>query len=229
MEKRFCTRTDAGRLLAERLTKYADREDVLVLGIANNGIPLARAIADTLNIAMDVLVVYRITVPQAPDYTIGAVTHNDVFIRNTEIIERYHVPAEIIQQLEQRAYFLMEEQDYKYHANKEHVELDNRTVILVDDGIETGATMRAAITTLGYVPDSIIIATPVASLRVRKMLADEADEVVTLITPREEPVLIREWYDEGEDVTDNQAAALLNPAGHSLLSKAGFYAENVTS
>jgi putative phosphoribosyl transferase len=229
MDKRLCNRSHAGNLLAKRLNDYAGREDVLILAIANNGIPVGCAVAEALDVALDVLTVSRIPVPDHPEITLGAVAQNDIFIRNAEIIERYNIPQDVIEKLEQEAYFHMEKQDTKFHSNNPIPELDGRTIILVDDGIETGATMRAAITAIGYAPDSIIVAIPVVSTRVCKMIADEVDEVISLLVPREEPVYVSRWYDESADVSDDEAVELLSHPPHSLLRKKAFYSENAFS
>lgn len=227
MQKKFCTRRDAGVLLAEHLKEYTNRTDVMVLALPNNGIPIAYEIATALDVDLDVITVCRIDVPEAPEVTLGAVAPHNIFIQNPEIIDRYHIPPDVIEKEKQQAYSRIAAWDEKFHTNTPIPELDHRTVILVDDGMETGATMRAAIAAIGWIPDSIVVAVPLVSKRVATMIQEEVDEVVTLITPQD-PVNAAAWYDEAGDISDQEALDLLNRPRHSTLSKAGFYTENVT-
>ena len=207
--QRFRNRTDAGRRLAEKLTAYAHRPDVLVLALPRGGVPVAFEVARSLDAPLDVFVVRKLGVPGHEELAMGAVATGGVRVLNEEIVHGLGIPESQIDAVAARELQELMRREGAYRGGQPPLRVDDKTVILVDDGLATGATMRAAVRALRQQhPQRIVVAVPTASPDTCEALRAEADEVVCLTTP--EPFLaVGYWYDDFAQTTDAEVGDLL--------------------
>jgi putative phosphoribosyl transferase len=206
---KFRTRSEAGRLLARRLKNYEGRPDVLVLGLPRGGVPVAFEVARALRAPLDVLVVRKLGVPGHPELAMGAIAADGVLVLNQDLINRLHINEGAIARVAAEEQEELERLSQMYRGVQPPTEPHARRVILVDDGIATGATMRAAIAALrSQQPAAIIVAAPVASVESIEALAQEADQVVTILTPPDF-YAVGVWYEEFPQVTAGEVRAFL--------------------
>jgi putative phosphoribosyl transferase len=214
-ETRFRNRTDAGQLLATQLTQYANRSDVLVLGIPRGGITVAFEVAKALNAPLDVCFVRKLGVPAHPELAMGAIAAGGFQVLNEEILDWMRISGHTIAEVADRELQALQHHDCIYRGDRPLPNIRDRMVILVDDGLATGAMMRAAIGILKpQQPQRIIIAVPVAPLDTYTELSTEVDEVVCVITP-EQLGGIGLWYEDFEQTTDEEVCELLNVVARS--------------
>jgi len=208
----FSDRRAAGRDLAQRLSRYAHRPDVIVLALPRGGVPVAAELADALQVPLDVFVVRKLAVPGQPEVAMGAIATGGVRLLNEDIVSGLEIQEATIETIasDERAELLRRENAYR--AIRPAHDLSGRTVLLVDDGAATGASMRVAITALRQCrPARIIAALPVASTGACARIADVADAVVCAATP--EPFrAVALWYDDFEQVEDEEVHDLLAQA-----------------
>ena len=204
-------RRSAGRLLAQRLEIYSHRAGVLVLGLPRGGIPVAHQIAEHLEAPLDVLLVRKLGVPGQRELAFGAIAAGGVRVLDPEIISAAHVTPHEIEQIAGEELRLLEAGNLRYRDHRPAREVRGRIVIVADDGIATGSTMKAAVEALrSQNPSKIIVATPVVSVEAAAMLRQIADEVVSLAQP--EPFYaVGFWYEDFSQITDDEVYALLNP------------------
>jgi putative phosphoribosyl transferase len=177
-------REQAGQLLGERLAKYADRDDVLVLALPRGGVPIAREIAKLLRAAMDIFVVRKLGVPGFEELAMGAIAAGGAEYIDENVVESLEISKEAIDGVVLAERAEMARREAAYRGARGAIDVRGRVVILVDDGIATGSTVRVAIAALrGLGPARVIVATGVAPASTAKMLAAEADEFVALLTP----------------------------------------------
>jgi putative phosphoribosyl transferase len=177
-------REQAGQLLGERLAKYADRDDVLILALPRGGVPIAREIAKRLRAAMDIFVVRKLGVPGFEELAMGAIAAGGAEYIDENVVESLQISREAIDSVVLAERAEMARREGAYRGSRGAIEVRGRVVILVDDGIATGSTIRVAIAALrGLGPVRVIVATGVAPASTAKMLAAEADEFVALLTP----------------------------------------------
>src|SRR5215831_5450711 len=161
---RFRDRTDAGRRLAEKLAAYADRPDIVVLGLPRGGVPVAFEVARALAAPLDVFVVRKLGVPGHEELAMGAVASGGVRVLNDEIVHGLGISDQILDAVEAEGLLELSRRERLYRGGRPPAEIDGRTVIVVDDGLATGATMRAVIQALKqHHPARIIVAVPTAS------------------------------------------------------------------
>jgi putative phosphoribosyl transferase len=200
MEYPFRDRSEAGRLLARELSQYADREDVIVLALPRGGMPVGFEIARALHVPLDVFVVRKLGVPGHEELAMGAIASGGVLV-----IE----PAEMIAELAAREDRERSRREREYRGDRPEPEVRGRTVILVDDGLATGSTMRAAVAALRKLqPARIVVAVPVAASTTCAELAEVADDIVCARTP-EHFRSVSEWYGEFPQTTDEEVRELL--------------------
>jgi putative phosphoribosyl transferase len=210
METRFCNRTEAGKLLASKLTQYANRPDVLILGIPHGGVTVAFEVAKALNAPLDICLVRKLGVPGHPELAMGAVAAGGVQVLNEDLIDWLQISGHTIAEVGDREVKELQRCDLIYRNNRSLPQIRDRIVILVDDGLATGSMMRAAIGVLKpQQPQRIIIAVPVAPLDTCDRLRSEVDEVVCLMTP-EQFCGIGLWYEDFTPTTDDEVCELLN-------------------
>lgn len=209
MEPRFHNRTEAGRRLAAQLSQYANSPDVLVLGLPRGGIPVAYEIAKALHVPLDVWLVRKLGVPGQEELAMGAIASGGVMILNNEIINLLKISREAVEQVAAAEKQELERRDQAYRGDRPLPQIENHTIILVDDGIATSSTLRAAIAALQrHQPKHIVVAAPVAPPSVCESLKTIVDDVVCLNTP--EPLhSIGMWYIDFSQTTDNEVRDLL--------------------
>ena len=211
--QRFRNRTDAGRRLAEKLAAYADRPDVLVLALPRGGVPVGFEVARALGAPLDVFLVRKLGVPGYEELAMGAVATGGVRVLNDEIVRGLGISEHEIDAVVARELRELSRRDRLYRGDRPLWDVAGRTVILVDDGLATGATMRAAVQALRQQqPGRIVAAVPTASPDTCQVLKAEADDVICAITP--EPFFaVGHWYDDFAQTTDDEVRELLARQG----------------
>src|SRR3989440_8908914 len=205
----FRDRRDAGRLLAEKLAAYASRPDVLVLALPRGGVPVAYEVAHRLGAPLDVFVVRKLGVPGHEELAMGAVATGGVRVLNDQLVEQLGIPDQMIDAVAARERQELARRERLYRGGRPPPDVRGRRVILVDDGLAIGATMRAAVMALRQLqPARIVVAVPTASPETCEELKAEADDVVCAITP--EPFLaVGHWYEDFSQTTDEEVRDLL--------------------
>ncbi len=209
MKQRFHDRTEAGKLLAAQLGEYADRSDVWVLGLPRGGVPVAYEVAHALNLPLDICLVRKLGVPGQPELAMGAIAPGNVMVLNHEILKSLGVSRLALQHVIENEELELERRDRAYRENRPEPDVEGRTVILVDDGIATGSTLRAAIATLRQKhPKEIVVAVPVAPTSTCESLRAIVDKIICLSTP--EPInSIGMWYVDFSQTSDQEVRHLL--------------------
>ena len=211
--QRFRNRTDAGRQLAEKLAAYTNRPGVLVLALPRGGVPVGFEVARALGAPLDVFLVRKLGVPGYEELAMGAVATGGVRVLNDEIVRGLGISEHEIDAAAARELQELARRQRLYRGDRPLPDVAGRTVILVDDGLATGATMRAAIQALRQQqPARIVVAVPTASPDTCEALKAEADDVVCAMTP--EPFLaVGHWYEDFTQTTDDEVRELLARGG----------------
>jgi putative phosphoribosyl transferase len=206
---RFANRQDAGRRLAARLDGYLHRSDVIVLGLPRGGVPVAAEIAARLGAPLDVCLVRKLGVPGHPELAMGAIAAGGIEVLSAPLIADLGIPAAAGQQVALRERLELERRDRVYRGARPPVAVGDRIVIVVDDGLATGATMDAAIVALQQLrPAEIVVAAPVGAPETCERLRRQADHVVCLETPQAFRA-VGEWYDDFSETSDQDVQRLL--------------------
>jgi len=210
MPERFRNRQSAGRLLAEKLTAYANGPDVLVLALPRGGVPVAYEVARALGAPLDVFLVRKLGVPGHEELAMGAVATGGVRVLNDQIVQHLGIPSYVIDGVAAQEQQELARRERLYRGNRPPPDVRGRTVILVDDGLATGATMRAAVMAVRQLhPARIVAAIPTASPDTCDALRTEVDDVICAITP--EPFLaVGHWYEDFSQTTDDEVRNLLS-------------------
>lgn len=205
----FRDRTEAGRQLAARLARFANHPQAVVLGLPRGGVPVAYEVARGLNLPLDVFLVRKLGVPGHEELAMGAIASGGVRVLNEDVVRLLRIPASVVDEAARREQHELERRDREYRDARPPPALAGQVCILVDDGLATGSTMRAAVAALrGLDPLRILVAVPVAPPDVCNELARLADEVVCLETP--EPFYaVGAWYEDFTQITDQQIRDLL--------------------
>jgi len=216
---RFRDRQEAGRVLADLLKAFAGRPDVIVLALPRGGVPVAFEVASALHAPLDVFVVRKLGVPGHEELAMGAVASGGVGVLNQDIVRDLGLPKAAIEAAVQREELELRRRERVYRDGRPLPDLKNRVVILVDDGLATGATMRAAAQALRrHEPERIIVAVPTAAPDTCEALKSEVDEVICAITP--EPFqAVGLWYDEFPQTSDEEVRDLLARSAAGLVSQ----------
>ena len=210
MAKTYLDREDAGKKLAAALHKYQGQKDVVVFALPRGGVPVAFEVARRLKAPLDILVVRKIGVPGQPELAMGAVASGGVIIRNEHVIRAVGIGPDRFDAAVAAARDELTEQEAALRGTELRVDLTDRTVIVVDDGMATGSTMRAAVEALRTLePERIVIAVPVGAPEVVVQLGPIADEVVCLLTPRN-LVAVGSWYQSFGQTTEMEVRRLLD-------------------
>jgi putative phosphoribosyl transferase len=206
---RFADRFDAGRRLADRLGRYRDRDDVIVLGLPRGGVPVAAEVAGALDAPLDVFVVRKLGVPGHEELAMGAIASGGVRVLNDDVVRSVGIREELLEAVTARERETLEAQERAYRGDAATLDVAGRTAILVDDGLATGATMRAAIRALrGLRAAAIVVAVPTAPRDTCEALGREVEDVVCATTP--EPfTAVGIWYRDFRPVSDEQVRQLL--------------------
>lgn len=202
----------AGTMLGHRLSGYARRSDVLVLALPRGGVPVGFAVARMLDVALDVSIVRKLGMPGQPELAIGAIAGGGLCVLRPDVMRLTGVPMEVIDAIAAREGLEVTRRETLYRAGRPPLSLDDQTVILVDDGVATGATMLAAVHVVREArPARLVIAVPVAPMETVRTLRPEVDELICLRTP--EPFhAVGTWYERFEQVADDEVARLLKRA-----------------
>lgn len=205
----FADRAEAGQMLAERLMSYANRDDVIVLGIPRGGVPVAFEIAQALGAPLDIFVARKLGVPTQEELAFGAIASGGVRVLNPGVIQPLGISARDIEAATIREQKELERREHLYRGSRPPLKVQGRTVILVDDGIATGSSIEAAIAALRQLnPARLVVAAPVVPIETTKRLMQEADELVCVQVPRSFRA-IGQFYEDFLPVADQDVAALL--------------------
>jgi len=219
----FKNRADAGRKLAARLTRYANRVDVLVLALPRGGVPVAYEVAKELNAPLDVFLVRKLGVPGQEELAMGAIASGDVRVINEELVNYLGIPDEVIDAIAAFEQAELERRALAYRDDRPPPDVKDRIVILIDDGLATGSTMRAAAASLRQQkPRRIVVAVPVSSPETCEEFRREVDEIVCAITP-EHFRGVGLWYQDFSQTSDEEVRELLKLAvqqNHQVASSA---------
>lgn len=219
MNSRFSDRRAAGQFLAQKLEAYAGAPDVLVLGLARGGIPVAFEVAHALKAPLDFFLVRKLGVPDHEEFTMGTISDGAEAV-NWDTIEALGVSSEALADVRQREERELHRREALFRAGRPRLEVANRVLLLVDDGLATGATMRAAVISLReQAPRRLVIGVPIAAPSTCQELSKLADEVVCATTP--EPFYgAGLWYGDQEQTNDEEVRRLLDLAARERLEEA---------
>jgi putative phosphoribosyl transferase len=209
---KFKDRTDAGRQLAAELAGYAGEEDLLVLALPRGGVPVAYEVAGALHAPLDVFVVRKLGVPGQEELAMGAIATGGVRVLNEEIIRLLGIGEDQIARVAANEQQELERREFLYRGGRANPEIDGRTVILVDDGLATGATMRAAVHAVKALrPRKLVVAVPTAAPDSCVLIGKMGDEAICLITPSPFGG-VGAWYLDFSQTTDREVQQLLREA-----------------
>jgi len=205
----FRDRRDAGRVLAERLRHYAGRQDVLVLALPRGGVPVGYEVARALQVPLDVFLVRKLGLPGREEFALGAIASGGVRVLNEDAFQYIDIPEEELNAVTSREQRELERRERAFRGDRPPPPIQGRTVILVDDGLATGSTMRAAVAALRrQSPAHLVVAVPVGSAATCADFQYEADEAICARTP--EPFYaVGQWYDNFTQTTDEEVRDLL--------------------
>lgn len=208
---RYTDRREAGVVLAERLGEFAGR-DVVVLGLPRGGIPVAYEVARALHAPLDVFIVRKLGLPGHPELAMGAIASGGVRVLNDDVVRQLRVPNAAIEAVARAEQREVERRERAYRSARPPYPIDGRVVVLVDDGLATGSTMRAAVLAVRrLIPAEVIVAVPVGARETCRALAEVADDVVCALMP--EPfTAVGPWYDNFDQTTDEEVRGLLAAA-----------------
>ena len=208
----FRDRADAGRQLLSKLGAYRSLPELLVLGLPRGGIPVAHEVARGLGAPLDVFVVRKLGVPGQEELAMGAIATGGVRVVNRDVVDALHIPPEVLDRAAAAELRELERREQSYRGGRPEPRVTGRTVILVDDGLATGSTMRAAVAALRQQgPARIVVAVPVAAPSSCAELGREVEEVVCFATP--EPFMaVGRFYDDFSQTTDEEVRELLASA-----------------
>jgi predicted phosphoribosyltransferase len=210
MKQRFFRdRREAGQLLATKLTAYANRPEVLVLALPRGGVPVAYEVARALGSPMDIFLVRKLGIPGYEELAMGAIATGGVRVLNEDLVSGLHIPDYIIDEVAASEQQELMRRERLYRGDRPAPNVRGRTVILVDDGLATGATMLAAVKALRQQqPARIVVAVPTAAPETCEQLRTKADDVICAITP--EPFhAVGLWYEDFSQTTDEEVRELL--------------------
>ncbi len=199
-------------MLAAQLTQYAGQPDVLVLGLPRGGVTVAFEVAKHLNAPLDVLVVRKLGVPGQEELAMGAIAMGGVRVLHDNVVRSLHIPDDVIEAVAVREETELHRREMAYRSRGTSCEVSGKTVILIDDGIATGATLRAAIQVLKKQrPARLVVAVPFAALSVRDEFQSEVDELVVLNASNDFGA-VGQVYENFSQVTDAEVTRLMDMA-----------------
>ena len=208
----FRDRTDAGKFLAKKLTRYKGRTDVLVLGLPRGGVPVAFEVAKFLEAPLDVFLVRKLGFPGHEEAAMGAIASGGVIVLNENMLQGIAIPDYIIHDVAQRELQELKRREEVYRAGMPEIDVRGRTVILVDDGLATGSTMRAAAQALRKQnPKRLIVAVPVGAADTCEEFRSEVDEIICGVAP-DEFRAVGMWYGDFSQTSDEEVQWLIQQA-----------------
>jgi predicted phosphoribosyltransferase len=208
----FRDRTDAGKYLATKLLNYKDRQDVLVLALPRGGVPVAFEVAQVLRVPLDIFLVRKLGVPGHEELAMGAISTGGVRVLNEDTVDYLNIPEHIIDSIAAEELKELKRRERAYRGNRPEPDVKGKTVILIDDGLATGSTIRAAAQALRpQQPARIIVAVPVSAPETCDEYRIGVDEIICAVTP--EPFVgVGMWYLDFSQTTDEEVRDLLERA-----------------
>jgi putative phosphoribosyl transferase len=208
----FRDRTDAGKYLATKLLSYKDRQDALVLALPRGGVPVAFEVAQALRMPLDIFLVRKLGVPGHEELAMGAISTGGVRVLNEETVEYLRIPEHVIDSIAAEELKELKRRELAYRGNRPEPDVKGKTVILIDDGLATGSTIRAAAQALRQQqPARIVVAVPVSAPETCDEYRIGVDEIICAVTP--EPFLgVGMWYLDFSQTTDDEVRDLLERA-----------------
>jgi putative phosphoribosyl transferase len=205
----FENRYDAGRFLAGKLTAFADRTDVVVLALPRGGVPIGYEIAKALNAPLDIFLVRKLGAPIHPELAMGAIASGGVRVLNEDVVRKLRISPQTIDAVAAEELRELNRREQAYRGSRPALAVQNKVVILTDDGLATGASMRAAVMALKLLlPAKIIVAVPVGAPDTCAAFREIADEVICGITP-DDFGAVGMWYEDFSQTTDEEVCAIL--------------------
>jgi len=215
----FRDRFEAGKLLATRLTQYSDRTAVHVFALPRGGLPVAFEIAQAIHAPLDIFLVRKLGVPGHEELAMGAIATGNVRLLQSDIVEAFGISSQMIDAATEEGLQELARRERAYRGSRPEPVVRGKTIILVDDGLATGSTMRVAVAALKeQQPKRMIVAVPVAAPEACNELKDEVDEIICLETPPSFSA-VGLWYDDFSQVTDHEVRELLARADRSHSSR----------
>src|SRR5947208_15248514 len=205
----FANRREAGKELATKLSGYRGRHYVVLMGLRRGGVPVAFEVAEALDAPLDIFVVRKLGMPGHPEFAIGAIASGGVRVLSDDVIRWYGIPESHIEAVAHQELMELQRREQDYRRGRRLTDLQRQIVILVDDGLATGSTMRAAVLAVrAHQPARVVVAVPVGASTACQEFADITDETVCARTP--EPFsAVGLWYREFSQTTDEEVRALL--------------------
>ena len=212
----YRNRTDAGRKLAQELMRYKDRPNVIVLALPRGGVPIGFEVAEALHAPLDVFLVRKLGVPGHEELAMGAIASGGVRVMNEQVMRTLPIPPKLVDAVAAQEQLELERREGLYRDGRAAPDVRGKTAILVDDGLATGSTMRAAVKALRQLgPERIVVAVPVGSPDTCQEFQSEADEAVCASTP--DPFYaVGYWYADFEQTSDGEVRDLLSRAADTL-------------
>lgn len=220
MRTQFRNRYEAGEFLAEQLTTYANKPNVIVFALPRGGVPVGAQVARRLNAPLDVFVVRKLGVPGHPELAMGAIATGGVRVFNGDVINSLRIPDEVIEAVTAEEFEELQRRERSYRDDLPPPEVEGKIVIIVDDGIATGSTMVAAVAALRQLgAGRVVVAAPTIARSTYDYLQKNADDVVAVIVP-EEFYGVGQWYEDFSQTTDEEVHQLLAQANHRVMPAA---------
>ena len=220
MQEQFQNRAEAGRQLAAKLTEFKNRRDVVVLALPRGGVPVGFEVAKALNAPLDVFIVRKLGVPGQEELAFGAIASGGATVFNEALVQALRLPPALLERVVEKERKELDRREKLYRHGKAVPELGGKIVIIVDDGLATGATMRAAVTSIRTLkPLQIVVAVPVASSDTCRDLKTKTDALCVCVMTPEPFYGVGMWYRDFGQTTDEEVGRLLGQT-MSLTSKA---------
>jgi putative phosphoribosyl transferase len=209
----FADRRDAGAALADRLRAYIARAAVVVLALPRGGVPVAHEVARQLDAPLDVFLVRKLGVPDHPELAMGAIASGGSRVLNDEVVNWYRLPRSVIDDVARREQIELERRERAYRDGRPPVDVRGKTVLLIDDGLATGSSMRAAVHAVRALePARVVVAVPVGASEACRSLTEIADDLACVRTPAPFSA-VGLWYRDFSQTTDEEVRALLQDGG----------------
>jgi putative phosphoribosyl transferase len=213
---RFSDRSEAGQLLAQRLSGYANNPDLVILALPRGGVPVGYEVASALNAPLDIIVVRKLGVPEREELAMGAIASGDLRVLNQEIIDWLQIPPDVIDRVTELETTELHRREHVYRGTMPPLEISGKIVVLVDDGIATGSSMRAAVEVVrSHNPQLVVVAVPTAPASTIKELRSVVDDFVSVISS-DAFVGVGQWYKDFRQVSDEVTRELYERARQRL-------------